>query len=640
MTTRRTKHRLRAAHGARCYSYARFSTQEQLKGHSLDRQVDQAKQYAKEKGLILDESLRMEDMGLSAFHGDHISRGALGQFLALVKQKKIAAGSTLIVESLDRLSRANVMEAFAQFQQIISHGIKIVTTTDRMEYSSETIQENQMYLFAGLNIMMRANEESLQKSRRLKAVWEKKRSTIDERILTRRCVAWLRVSKDGQKFEKIEDRCKIVQEIFDLASKGYGKRLIEKHLNRRGYKAFRGNNGWHASYISKILHNRAVLGEFQTYKRENRKRIAVGEAIPNYFPRIISDKLFYRVQNRMQTRVQRGGRTGDVRNLFSSFTRCGYCGSTMQFVNKGKGKKGGTYLYCDSTRRGRGCKSKLFRYADFEKAFLIYCFDLDVGLLVEDSKDSLLEQMSAVKDEILVLKNKEGICRKRITNFMNAIGDDGRREVVEEIKSSIETEKQKEKELAKSKEVLNSRLTRLMHCQETAINQVKNNCDLIRALSTASGDEKIRLRMMLRTQLRDIVKEIKVFSVGLVSTQKQLNDISRELSQLLGSKSRGKSKQNQIIWLTRIRDQLIQGKKDAEIRKKNRIMIVEFVSGKSVMINLSNADFSGVLIDTIGTKENRKQFVQLTQEMREKQRAEFIQVDDSTYVNLVDGLIH
>jgi hypothetical protein len=56
------------------FSYVRFSTQEQAKGHSLKRQLDYANKVAKERGLLLDESLTMRDLGLSAYHGNNIKK--------------------------------------------------------------------------------------------------------------------------------------------------------------------------------------------------------------------------------------------------------------------------------------------------------------------------------------------------------------------------------------------------------------------------------------------------------------------------------------------------------------------------------------------------------------------------------------
>jgi DNA invertase Pin-like site-specific DNA recombinase len=84
----------------KAFSYIRFSTPDQLKGDSLRRQLQSSREYAESRGLILDETLSMRDLGLSAYHGEHRTKGALGKFLELVDTGEIPKGSTLIVESL------------------------------------------------------------------------------------------------------------------------------------------------------------------------------------------------------------------------------------------------------------------------------------------------------------------------------------------------------------------------------------------------------------------------------------------------------------------------------------------------------------------------------------------------------------
>ncbi|MEN3371987.1 recombinase family protein [Dechloromonas sp. ZS-1] len=75
------------------YNYIRFSTAEQRKGDSLRRQDDLAKAYAEEKGLSLDESLTMLDLGVSAFKGANAESGALAAFLEAIDNGHVPVGS-------------------------------------------------------------------------------------------------------------------------------------------------------------------------------------------------------------------------------------------------------------------------------------------------------------------------------------------------------------------------------------------------------------------------------------------------------------------------------------------------------------------------------------------------------------------
>ena len=116
----------------KAYSYIRFSSPEQAAGDSYRRQLDASTEYAKQKGLVLDDRLKLTDRGLSAFKGMHRAKGTLGEFLRLVEAGKIPDGSVLIVENLDRLSREQVLDALNQFTSIIQAGIKLVTLQDSM----------------------------------------------------------------------------------------------------------------------------------------------------------------------------------------------------------------------------------------------------------------------------------------------------------------------------------------------------------------------------------------------------------------------------------------------------------------------------------------------------------------------------
>ena len=88
----------------KAYSYIRFSTPEQRKGNSLERQLDRTRNYCAQNGLTLDESLKADD-GYFAFRGTNIKKGSLGQFLAMVKRGEVPTGTALVIENLDRLSR-------------------------------------------------------------------------------------------------------------------------------------------------------------------------------------------------------------------------------------------------------------------------------------------------------------------------------------------------------------------------------------------------------------------------------------------------------------------------------------------------------------------------------------------------------
>src|SRR5262249_26972894 len=111
------------------YSYVRFSTPEQAKGASYERQIQMAQKYARERGWQLAETT-YKDLGVSAYRHKNAETGALRAFLNAVEQGDIPRGSFLLVESLDRVTRNSILEAQSLFLLIINSGITLVTISD------------------------------------------------------------------------------------------------------------------------------------------------------------------------------------------------------------------------------------------------------------------------------------------------------------------------------------------------------------------------------------------------------------------------------------------------------------------------------------------------------------------------------
>jgi len=86
------------------YSYLRFSSAAQATGDSKRRQLALAEKYAAEHKLTLDKQLSFRDLGVSAFRSQNAKDGALRAFLEAIEHGLVPRGSTLLIESLDRLS--------------------------------------------------------------------------------------------------------------------------------------------------------------------------------------------------------------------------------------------------------------------------------------------------------------------------------------------------------------------------------------------------------------------------------------------------------------------------------------------------------------------------------------------------------
>jgi DNA invertase Pin-like site-specific DNA recombinase len=492
------------------YSYIRFSTSEQSKGDSLRRQIKLSEDYAVQNNLELDKSLNLRDLGVSAFKGDNKDKGALSHFLKLVKEKKIQKGAFLIVESLDRLSRAQTLDALNLFTEIINHGITIVTLADNKEYSVESINNNFADLMFSLMMMSRAHEESLIKSKRVGAAWKNKREQIQEKKLTGKCPAWLKLSEDKTEFIKIKDKCDVIVQIFEMYSSGKGMYAIEKELNESKTIKWHTKNGWRKSYIQKILRNRAVIGEFQPFRLINKKRVPAGDVIQDYFPKLISDDLFLSVQEKLGRNQFYGGKNGRISNLFGCIAKCGYCGSSMQFVNKGK--KSGTFLVCDNVRRGRGCFKSSVNYEDLEKAILSYTKGLNVKDIID--RNGRNKDLTALEAGLLKVQDELGKLEIEIKNLTNLVINTSDKRVQEHLQSELSTRFDAKEQHEKEKNEIKSRLNKIKREEQDISKRLQSIEELYRFMNESTGEEVSQIRFKLRDTLRSLIKSISIFPLG------------------------------------------------------------------------------------------------------------------------------
>jgi DNA invertase Pin-like site-specific DNA recombinase len=368
---------LAAISKARVYSYTRFSTPEQALGDSHRRQTEAAEKWATSKGLILDDRLTIADEGVSAFRGGNAGADkGLGRFLEACRTGLIPAGSYLLVESLDRLSRMDPHEAQYQLLDIVRCGVAVVTLADGQEYSTERLKQEPYALLISLMVAMRANEESKTKARRVSAAWAEKRRKITAREtdkLTGRAPGWLRWTADGWKI--IPERGEVVRRVFAMTLQGVGEHRIAETFNREGIPVFGRGKMWHRSAIAKLLRNPSVIGTLIpgriAYVDGKRTRV-LEEHVLNAYPAVIAEADWFSVKALKdgQTGAVRGlGAKAPLANVLSGLARCPDCGAAMTRVNKGR--KGGTpKLVCTRAKAGAEKHYRTVSLALVEQAVL------------------------------------------------------------------------------------------------------------------------------------------------------------------------------------------------------------------------------------------------------------------------------
>lgn len=512
----------------KAYSYIRFSHSQQVKGDSLRRQIELSEKYALENNLELDTTLNFMDLGVSAYDGSNKTKGALGDFLTIVNQGKIPKGSFLLVESLDRLSREKVLEAFSTFTNILSAGISIVTLTDNQVFTYESANGNFASLLISLSTMYRANEESAVKSKRIRASWDNKRKKIEEKILTGRCPYWLKPSDDYKRFEFIEDRVEIVKRIFKMAKDGYGNSLIVKTLNNEQIAPFsKKTDGWQTSYIQKLLSNPAIYGEV-TLKLQRDGESTVYKVIPNYYPALMSYSEWSDINLlRAGRKTQRGTNRGEnISNLFSGLLKCQYCKGPMNMAANTKKKNGVVnskkYVACSRARRGLGCKFIKWDYQDLENQLLTFSTSIEFHNILTKENSTIDNEIENLKQTEYSLRDTKINIQSMIENLMQAIEQANTPETPRTIIDRINKLEIELTQCDISIDEVTKKIDGLLSEKASQKLRFQESINIVNELQKKSGEELYDLRVKLSSSFKSAVKEIFLSPGGNWFTEKHI----------------------------------------------------------------------------------------------------------------------
>ena len=488
-------------------SYARFSSATQATGDSLRRQLETTEKYVQAHNLVLDTTLSFRDLGVSAFNKSNVQTGALGLFLQAIQQNKVPAGATLIVESLDRLSRAQVLDALAVFTQILNAGLNIVTLVDNQHYSRQSVGDNFGQLIVSIAIMQRAHEESATKSVRGKASWSQKKKLAKETglLMTEKVPHWIDVV--DRKPVLNQARAQVVQKIIKLAEAGTGNHTIIKTLHAEKIPAWSSSGSWEPSYIQKLLHSPALYGGIDID----------GEIKLGYYPPVIDHGRFAQLVATRSARAttkntNRKGQT--VTNLFSGLLKCGYCGSPMNITGYKSRVTGDErkYVGCQGARIGKTtCKMKMWFMDELEKPLLFWLTQVDYGKLMNVGSPTAL---ATEQQQLASLEAQLATATKAIANLMTAI-EEGAPGLVARFNA-------KEAEVAtltKQTEAQRNKVALLSAQHTGTANRMQGMVLMFKALTHTTEELKLRLlREQIQAAINSVVEKIVLFPAGRYAT--------------------------------------------------------------------------------------------------------------------------
>lgn len=379
----------KAAPARVAYSYERVSSGAQVQGGGLTRQADDAAAWCVRNGYELDATLDLTDAGRSAYKGEHLSKGALGRFLALAQQGQLGSNPTLLIEAVDRLSRQEPLDALqSTFFALVNAGVEIVDLEDQRHYNRESLAGDALIL---LVLKCRAaHDYSKRLSRRLEAHWDQTRegfrdgSRIHRGGRGGRKPHWLELDEAGERWI-VNDRAKDLQLLFDLLEV-QGLKLTAEQLNAQGIPGPAGKP-WGADAVRKMAINPAAMGTLRLgqgahvagktalsrWKRRKAEAEKTGkrfteaeptvppvELIEGFYPAVIEREQFERIGRLIASRrhspvaaANRGAGCGH--SFLQGLAKChegGFMGATLSRPQRAAPRY---YLRCRRRLDGRKC---------------------------------------------------------------------------------------------------------------------------------------------------------------------------------------------------------------------------------------------------------------------------------------------
>lgn len=414
--------------------YIRFSTPKQERGDSKERQMADCLAFCERNGWVVSEIV--EDLGLSAWKGDHLTTGALGKFANRVRSGEIPAGTILVCEKLDRLSRLEPRKTQRWMEDLTELGLKIATVDGGRVYDDESLRSNLMQTFEILMSGKLAHDYSNNLSGRVSNAWKNKIESGDTKLITRKLPGWMKVENGRPVL--IDERVETVRLIYQMAADGLGVRAIGNKLNDRMIPTWGRADGWSPSVVNVILKSVAVEGDYLAGGNNPGRVKNAGHFIAGYYPRAVDADLVEKARAKMGERKLTGGRLrASAVNLFSGMIYCGGCRSRMYL----RSVPGGRRVYqCHRAHQRRGCdRNQTFDHAAFENA----CLDEVLKLAMDDRFFQRPTETLALVNAVADLKKQIADLDRQAANVVAAIARMGGNEFLEADLTRVGAEKVK-----------------------------------------------------------------------------------------------------------------------------------------------------------------------------------------------------
>ena len=307
--------------------YARYSSSAQTE-QSIEGQLRVCKEYAERKGYnILCEYVDR------AMTGTNDNRPEFQKMITDSSKKEF---EFVLVYKLDRFSRSKYDNAIYK-HKLQQNGVRVISAMEEISNTPEgVLMEGLLEMFAEMY-----SKDLSQKVKR-----GMRESILKGNFTGGNILLGYKVGKD-KKIYIDEEKSQAVKFIFEEYAKGTRKTEIINQLNEKGFRNNKGKKFTKQS-IQNALTNKKYIGIYKNDFIENN----------NYYPAIIDNKTFEKVQERLKHN-KRFATKPKEKFLLSGKLFCGNCGANM-IGTSGTSHNGTIHSYytCLERNKRHNCNKK------------------------------------------------------------------------------------------------------------------------------------------------------------------------------------------------------------------------------------------------------------------------------------------
>ena len=362
--------------------YARFSSHSQNE-QSIEGQLKACYEFAQREGYIV--------------IGEYIDRAVSGKTDNRPQLQKMIADSAkrhfeaIIVYQLDRFAR-NRYDSATNKAKLKKNGVRVLSARENITDDASGV------LIEGVLESM-AEYYSAELSQKVRRGMD---LNAEKHLSTGGNVALGYRVDENKRFQIDESTAPTVVKIFEMYASGHTIKQITDYMNSQQIKTSTGAE-FNKNSLRTMLANRRYIG-FYTYKDTE---------IKDGMPRIVSDEVFYKVQDILQKNKKAPARAkADIEYLLTTKLFCGHCKSMMTGIS-GTGRNGTLHYYytCNNA------KKKLCKKKNVKKDYI------EDIIIIEARKQLTDENIAkiAVEIEAVCEREKDGSNIKRLKKQISEI---------------------------------------------------------------------------------------------------------------------------------------------------------------------------------------------------------------------------